>query len=79
MLDLNVANIIGTINGVVHPSGIAQDMEELSRVVGHLRALSDARRVASHVAVAVEDAARLPPRARSRRPADCCGREVHER
>ena len=54
MLDLDVAHInydIGTVNGVVHLIGIAQDDEELSRVVGHARAIPGVRRVANHVAI----------------------------
>ena len=54
MLDLDVAHInydIGTANGVVRLIGIAQDEEELSRVVDHTRAIPGVRRVANHVAI----------------------------
>ena len=54
MLDLDVAHInydVGTVNGVVHMMGIAQDEEELSRVVDHARAIAGVRRVANHVAI----------------------------
>ena len=57
MLDLDVAHInydIGTVNGIVHMIGIAQDDEELSRVLSHARAISGVRYVANHVAT--EDA-----------------------
>lgn len=52
--DLDVSHIdydIGAVNGVVHLIGIAQDEEELSRVVGHARAISGVRRVANHVRI----------------------------
>ena len=80
LLDLHVTHIdydVGTVNGVVHMIGIAQDEEELRRVVDHARAISGVRRVANHVAV--KGAGRLRPPARSRRPAECCGLGANER
>ena len=71
MLDLDVAHInydIGTVNGVVHMIGIAQDAEELSRVVDHARAIPGVRRVANHVAI--KDAGSFRPPAH---PPRCCG------
>ena len=71
MLDLNVAHVnydIGTANGVVHMMGIAQDKEELSRVVDHARAIPGVRRVANHVAIG--DAGLFRPPAH---PPRCCG------
>ena len=71
MLDLDVAHInydIGTVNGVVHMMGIAQDAEELSRVVDHARAIPGVRRVANHLAI--RDAGSFRPPAQ---PPRCCG------
>ena len=80
MLDLDVAHInydIGTVSGIVHMMGIAQDDEELSRVVGHARSISGVRHVTSHVAIKGAGRQRSP--ARSRGSAGCCGRDVRER
>ena len=52
LLDVAVFHInydIETVNGVVYLNGIAQDGEELARVIGHARAMPDVRRVANHV------------------------------
>ncbi len=46
----------GTVKGVVHEMGIAQDEGEVWRVVDHARAISSVRRMASHVTI--EDADR---------------------
>ena len=80
LFDLDVAHInydIGTASGVVHMMGIAQDKEELSRVVSHARAIPGVRRVANHVAI--KEGGRLRPPARSLRGSDCCGLEADER
>ena len=61
-LDLDVAHLnydIGTLNGVVHMMGIAQDKEELSRVGGHARAIPGVRRMADHATI--KGAGRLRP------------------
>ena len=78
--DLDVAHTnydIGSVNGVVHMMGIAQDEEELSRAVGHARAISGVRRVANHVAI--KERGRLRPATRSLRGSDRCGLEADER
>ena len=54
ILDLAVLHInydIETVNDVVYLIGIAQDEEELARVVGHAKAIPGVRRVANHVMV----------------------------
>lgn len=53
-LDMAVLHInydIETVGGVVHLIGIAQDEEELARVLGHTRAIPGVRRVANHAIV----------------------------
>ena len=56
---LHVNYDIETVDGVVHLMGIAQDGEELARVVAHARAIGGVRRVANHVVV--KDRRRRPP------------------
>ena len=80
MLDLHVSHIdydIGTVDGIVHMMGIAQDEEELSRVVDHARAIPGVRGVANHVTI--RDAGSLRPSEHPRRAGDCCVLEVDER
>ena len=53
-IDLAVLHInydVETVNGVVYLIGIAQDEEELERVVAHARDVPGVRRVANHVTV----------------------------
>ena len=68
VLDLAVLHInydVETVNGVVYLIGIAQDEEELERVVAHARDIPGVRRVANYVTV--KDHPRRLPRLRDRR------------
>ena len=56
---LHVNYDIETVDGVVHLMGIAQDGEELARVVAHARAIGGVRRVVKHVVV--KDRRHPPP------------------
>ncbi len=52
MFDGNVKNInytIDVVNSVVYVMGLAQDQQELDRVVAHARDISNVKRVVSHV------------------------------
>ena len=52
LLDVDVLSInysVGTVNGTVYLMGIAQDEEELARVIEHARSIEDVKRVVSHV------------------------------
>ena len=53
-LDKNILAInysIETVNGIVYLIGIAQNQQELGRVIAHARNLSYVRRIISHVRV----------------------------
>ena len=68
VLDLAVLHInydVETVNGVVYLIGIAQDEEELERVVAHAHDIPGVRRVANHVTV--KDHSRRLPRVREQR------------
>ena len=52
LVDLDVLSInysVETVNGTVYLLGIAQDEEELARVIEHARSIEDVARVVSHV------------------------------
>ena len=52
MFDQHVKNInytVDVVNGVVYLMGVAQDGDELDRVVAHARDISDVKKVISHV------------------------------
>ncbi|WP_255448489.1 BON domain-containing protein [Telmatospirillum sp. J64-1] len=54
----NVNYSVDTVNGVVYIMGLAQDQEELDRVIGHARSIPNVRQVVSHV-VLRDDPARF--------------------
>jgi len=63
MFDKGVKNInytVEVVNGVVYVMGIAQDNDELDRVIAHARDISNVKRVVSHV-VLKDDPARQRP------------------
>ena len=69
VLDLAVLHInydVETVNGVVYLIGIAQDEEELERVVAHARDIPGVRRVANHVTVKDHPRRRSGPNGRRR-------------
>lgn len=52
LVDVDVLSInysVETVNGTVYIMGIAQDEEELTRVIEHARNIEDVKRVVSHV------------------------------
>jgi osmotically-inducible protein OsmY len=63
MFDKNIQNVnytVDVVNGVVYLMGIAQNNDELDRVVAHARDISNVRRVVSHVLLKNDPARQKP-------------------